>query len=432
MPIKLEPSKRAEPAKPRAPAKRRASAKRAPAKIFATKRRAAQWIVPVATSLLVLLVAIGLSWTWLASNNGQPFSSDSSSSPTAAQSVVNKPPVFAVLDAQGLPVSRHTDWAAACATVPENGIIEIEATQPWRQTSLSLPNIALTIRAAPGTRPLIEQTSAKQPLFDATAALTLVGLDLHRDCSESGSPLIRVLGNSARLTNCQLSLTPTETDSLLEVDSLEFDMSDCLCDARLGSAIRFSRQNIRRMEVNRCLIAARFGLLINLFKVGTRSPEISLSRTVWAGEQTIRLEELPPFPSIPRSLLIRASKNLFRPTGSVVSILSRRKLPAEKLDSIAKNHVIWSDDDCNIYPVAPQPLLSYADGPPLPAQIARLPFRLALWTAFWKLPSTTSVELKTRFISGELDSSAPHRQPLRPSDFSARFTGSVPEFAREF
>jgi hypothetical protein len=103
------------------------------------------------------------------------------------------------------------------------GGIEIRANGPFVLQPIHLHGKALTLRAGAGARPVIalapEAVAADLPLLTTRAALTLEGLEFHRDAGgkPGGTSLMHIHSMCAPLAvaNCRFVLVRSKTPGLI-------------------------------------------------------------------------------------------------------------------------------------------------------------------------------------------------------------------------
>jgi eukaryotic-like serine/threonine-protein kinase len=97
--------------------------------------------------------------------------------------------------------------ADAVAAAPDGATLTLHGPGPFRTWPLNLQGKSLTLRGAPGARPLIERLDVPGASWDALffgdRPLTLEGLDLHAG-SGGLAPLVSIEGATIRLLNCTL------------------------------------------------------------------------------------------------------------------------------------------------------------------------------------------------------------------------------------
>jgi serine/threonine-protein kinase len=106
--------------------------------------------------------------------------------------------------------TAHTTLAAAVAAAGDGDTITIRGEGPFLTEPIVVTGKALTLRAAPGSRPglyFARPAAAWQALVSSDRPLALEGLDLHEAPGNEPAHLVRVAGGSLRLTGCRLTAT---------------------------------------------------------------------------------------------------------------------------------------------------------------------------------------------------------------------------------
>jgi hypothetical protein len=123
--------------------------------------------------------------------------------------------------------------ADAVAAAADGATLTLHGPGPFRTWPLNLEGKALTLRAAAGSRPLVERLDAPGGTWDALLGgdrpLTLEGLDLR--AGQGIAPLVSIEGAKVRLLNC--SLRGDTSGPLLALRrGQQLDVEDCRLTAR--------------------------------------------------------------------------------------------------------------------------------------------------------------------------------------------------------
>jgi serine/threonine protein kinase len=138
--------------------------------------------------------------------------------------LVAGPPVFVVLSWAGQAEQKFSNLADALTAAQNRDVVEVRGNGPFLTPALKIAGKSLTIRAGPGTSPLLQQSPESNAKFETLLAsdsdLTLEGLILKKagapssvDLDRNGtpSPLVDVRNASLRLLNCRLHISGIAT-----------------------------------------------------------------------------------------------------------------------------------------------------------------------------------------------------------------------------
>ena len=104
--------------------------------------------------------------------------------------------------------TAHATLAAALAAAGDGDTVILHGNGLFPTEPLAVKGKALTLRAAPGSRPdlhFAKPPAAWQALLSSDRPLTLEGIDLHAAPGGEQAHLLRVVGGSLRLSDCGLT-----------------------------------------------------------------------------------------------------------------------------------------------------------------------------------------------------------------------------------
>lgn len=147
------------------------------------KRRSPALLVVAAAALLSGLLAL-LWW-----NNRHPSSKGNS---------------FALMRGDTR-VATYTNLSRAITAATSGDVLEISATAPIYCDQMELGERTVTLRAAPGTKPVLVNRSARTPLFSTKGILALEGLELRMINGDSDAIVTTTPGRLAQLDGRSLT-----------------------------------------------------------------------------------------------------------------------------------------------------------------------------------------------------------------------------------
>jgi hypothetical protein len=169
----------------------------APAATRRRRRRPSAWL-----ALAAVLSGTLIGWVARAAlSRPGPVAHQAPARPTAV-----RPVAFTV---EGRP-GRFDTLAGAVAAARSGDTVVLHGPGRVSTPPLTWQGKALTLRAAPGGRPVLELAAPEhpwQPLLCGNSELTLEGLDLRHALPREAGPLVCVEGAALRLTGCALHST---------------------------------------------------------------------------------------------------------------------------------------------------------------------------------------------------------------------------------
>ncbi|MEM8952869.1 MAG: serine/threonine-protein kinase [Verrucomicrobiota bacterium] len=198
--------------------------------------------------------------------------------------------------------------------------LSVDATSETRMPSIFLPNHAITLRAAPGASPRLVAIDSRIPLFTATAALTLEGLNLVTANYENPPPLIYTRKAPLTLKNCLAhrpaipgqAYTPGASASLILChDSPRITIRNSALFAGNLAAITLASQRTSpdttpRIRFENSLVIATHGLSINPF--APHHLELEIDRSLFLAGSHF---QPPPTPYHLPQFSITTSRSIF-------------------------------------------------------------------------------------------------------------------------
>jgi serine/threonine-protein kinase len=134
-------------------------------------------------------------------------------------------PPFIVAGSQ----TAHTTLAAAVAAAGDGDTVTIRGEGPFLIEPIIVTGKALTLRAAPGSRPSLyfaRPAAAWQALVSSDRPLALEGLDLHEAPGDEPAHLVCVTGGSLRLIGCKLT-APRRAAPVVARGAGRVELRDC-------------------------------------------------------------------------------------------------------------------------------------------------------------------------------------------------------------
>ncbi|HKI33258.1 MAG TPA: protein kinase [Gemmataceae bacterium] len=149
------------------------------------------WLIVFGAAILA-----GLGGAWLVRGSLIPRQATTATAPPA--------PGF-VVEGRG---TTHATLATAVAEAADGDVITIHGDGPFATEPLSLTGKALTLRAAPGSRPSLHfdgRPAAWQALLSSDRPLALEGIELRQTPGREPAHLVYAAGAALRLTGCRVT-----------------------------------------------------------------------------------------------------------------------------------------------------------------------------------------------------------------------------------
>jgi hypothetical protein len=300
---------------------------------------------------------------------------------------------FLVLKADGRFGGRYATFVEAVQLTESGGIVEIQADGPFAIAGIVRPNQALTIRAAPGTRPVLEAKEAKGELLHTHAALTLEGLDLRftpASPKTGGGTLIWCGSGPLRLRHCRFFVR-AECIAVFS-GSPHCEARNCEFDCAPWAGPMWRPPSGGQMVLEGCLLRCAtslqmWGPLAKPARAQLRNNTIRFGNAF----ELITYDSFRKASALRRRIDVAAVGNVFDPGSAVLMFNQNQKapLPFPEAEAALRAMMTWQDQG-NVYQ-AGRPFISYrGNWQALPG--ARVGGGLAEWGKLWGQAKVDAVQ----------------------------------------
>jgi serine/threonine protein kinase len=291
----------------------------------------------------------------------------------AAAAPAGKEP-FLIRASEGRPEKAFAGLADAVAAAQSGDAIEVRGNGPFVSPPVNLNDKALTIRAGPGFRPVIQlskdELPPSTPLLWTHAALVLEGLDLRRDDRGREKTahveyVINSNGAPIRLANCRFEVNFKENGgAVVAFSSPLFEARNCLVVSRAnGTFADWVCPSGGRLILENNAVVATEGLIFHYRANDLRDASIRLARNTVSGLAAgLHLDTHPKLPAAKEGrpeppLRLDASENVFATPGFVFALVQyqdqylpgAKVLAAAEAESFLRDLLAWRERR-NVYP----------------------------------------------------------------------------------
>ena len=336
---------------------------------------------------------------------------------------------------------RFHTLAAAVAAARSGSTIEIDGDGPYLSVPIRLRAKALTLRAAPGSRPVLrfvrEDQSEPAPCLETDAPLTLDGLQIHstghgraaRGDDPGRFSVISIRGGPFLATHCRFAVGPRNACLALRDGSGE--VRACQFSAADGVALYWAPGPEHALDLRQNLLEARAAIIVDIDRLdaGRGEATLRLDHTTVRANAAVQV-----FGEIGRGtrgfadasrldVRIEAGGSVFD-ASHILTLVdtnpSRRYRALPSMESVApklKARIAWRGHD-NLYPPSPT-WLSFASRGRKITAFADGPADLVAWKQLWDGTGTGSATV-------ELPSHGPGSSATPADDALARSVGGGP------
>jgi hypothetical protein len=327
---------------------------------------------------------------------------------------------FVVMGGTGVPERRFDTLAEAVQTASDGDTIEVRGDGPFVTRPISAKNLALTIRAGEGHRPVIELSreaaEAKASVIWTNAALVLEGLELRqslpiRSQEENRPNFVQSHGAPFYVANCRF---PPHTGAW---DSPLVSARNCMFLGWNDHGLIGSLADGARWRVDNCVFAGTVGLTFTLGEPRGRDIRISLTHNSLAGRYAFwfatdaTAEGVAKRGQVAKAIRIDALENIFDSDSAFLncdlapSVEPReREAMLRRLVDLRDLRNLYSAGHCSVQ----WSVGAHAQG-------------LVEWKRLWGEGSADPLEGRLRFRGGDLLFRAgPNGTPLEAEDFRLR------------
>jgi serine/threonine protein kinase/tetratricopeptide (TPR) repeat protein len=325
---------------------------------------------------------------------------------------------FVVTGRDGKPERRYDTLAKALGEATAGDTVEIRADGPFDQPLLSVEKKPLTVRAGPGSKPVLRFRGADVVPGSAFwlvtgGGITLEGLDIRLLGDTVGDgyhPLLRVKGGAAHVAGCRFRYEGGKPHTLaIHGDGVEVvTLVGCEFDGPFTAPLGVYPASACRVRIDDCLFTGRCGaVVIETLSPTDRDVEVTFNRNTFtvptAIDVRVRAHDPSPTPLAQpaRGFRIAARGNVFGAETSAVAVnfLDSRKgtIPTGEEGGEHLRRVLRWEEAGNLYAEKVPPLrVSYGKTKELWAwydqrqQTATVAADLAAWNRFWQLEDPRS------------------------------------------
>jgi len=353
-------------------------------------------------------------------------------SPAAA--VPKESGAFVLLGGKGVAERKFDTLVEAVRSASAGDAIEVHGNGPFVSEPITIRKNALTIRAAPGYRPVIRLSAEHETgwfLLQSDAPLVLEGLELRRETRDSHSPngaswrgIIYSLHAPLYAANCRFLLNGLHNCIVAHSQILELRNCEFLCTNN-GSAFVGDCSAGQRWGIENCVqTGGSWGLgyvTADLNKASLRVVRNTMIVRFSAFTPTLFPEGSALLTGRPEPLVrVEASGNVFDTLGSQMQFdqAQPNPLPAAEAETALRRLLAWQGRG-NLY-TSDQPFLGLSvQWKPLePATAVK---SLADWKQFWNGAEVDSMEGRVRYQGGDLLTKlVATPEKLTPEDFRLR------------
>jgi hypothetical protein len=342
-----------------------------------------------------------------------------------------EPKAFVLLGGDGAAERKFDTLAEAVAAADHGDTIEIRGNGPFETDGVEVRGRALTIRPAPGYRPVL-RLSAKgrlkdRPIMSSDAALTLEGLELQRigRSPTQAGVLIYTDRLPLRVANCRFVVKDNNAIALWGHSPPTVDVRNC---EMFGSRVAVETGSPKEgtLSMDNCVLARSTGVYFHHDKQVHRV-DVRLTRNTFAGPVALwlNISVVPDFftsGSRPdaRRFDLEVENNVFAVTECEFCVSQGaeawrdKPVPTGPFKTLVTDLVEWRDRR-NVYPSsAPFMAMVWQGGPIKPLVGAD---QLAEWRQFAG-PEAGALRGKAQFAGGDLFAQlAATPERLLPKDF---------------
>ena len=313
-------------------------------------------------------------------------------------------------------VRRFHTLAAAIAAARSGSTIEIGGDGPYLSGPIRLRAKALTLRAAPGSRPVLrfvpEDQSEPAPCLETDAPLTLEGLQIHstghgravRGDDPGRFSAISIRGGPFLATHCRFVVGPRNACLALRDGSGE--VRACQFSAADGVALYWAPGPEHALDLRQNLLEARAAIIVDIDRLdaGRGEATLRLDHTTVRAHSAVQV-----FGEIGRGtrgfadasrldVRIEAGGSVFDASHilTLVDTNSARRFrvlpPMESVAPKIKARIAWRGHD-NLYPPSPT-WLSFASRGRKITAFADGPADLVAWEQLWDGTGTGSATVE--------------------------------------
>jgi hypothetical protein len=307
---------------------------------------------------------------------------------------------------------RFGTLADAVAASSGDAVVEIDGDGPYPTPPIHLGRKALTLRAAPGARPLLvlvpDGQTGSEPVLASEAALTLEGIGLRsedrREAVRGEDPAtfaaIVVRGGPFRAAHCRFEAGPRS--ACLALARASGRILACQFSGGEGMAISWAPDPGQSLKVEQSLLSAGAPVAFDFARSGLGPGEarLRIDRSTLRALTSVRVLTAGNFlPSAHPFLRIRVERSVLDAAHvlALVNTAAPVKKQAPRPLNLAgrqlRNYLVWGGRD-NLYPKAPSWLSLASKSQPLaPARSG--PTDLDEWGRFWGRgePGSAAIEL---------------------------------------
>ena len=326
-----------------------------------------------------------------------------------AKAVPAAPFVILAKDRRG--ETRHPTLADAVKAAQSGDTIEIQGNGPYETTPLNLGQKSLVLRAGQETTPFFRlKAGSGEPMIKTAAALTLEGLELHRDAPDEnpGSyDIVSAFGApTVRMTHCRLVVKRFGCAVNTHCPLVHIRASDLRCE--WTTPLVGPMADNQQWEVEDSVIIGNdFGVGLYQFDPKPLNAKLKMSRSTLVTKRGLAwdfFEKLPTFPpglkdgEKAKFLAIDLEQNVLASRTGLLEFRHKyEEMPLDEVDRLLKRGITWHDKE-NLLPEIDQLILSRNTAFPVGAPIKTL----ADWGKLLGGKSIRSIQGNATFAGGDL------------------------------
>ncbi len=370
-----------------------------------------------------LLIGLGI---WL--GRGREPSPDSNATSTTSSQPNVAPPATHLKQVGFAIVGRDDSFgklAEAVAAASDNDIVEVHGDGPYLTAPLAINDKRLTIRAAPGSLPVllteVPGGRATAPLFRADRDLRLEGLEIRwaiegqprlTEAEMLARSVVSATGGRLLLAHCRI--VSDRLSGCVAASGGDVIAYRSQFTSRDGMGIYWRPRAGSRLHLEGCQLENRFGLAIVVDEAagGERPASIRFDGNLLMADRALQML----VDNIPRNPLPFVAQNNVFSADFFVVMMGQRTLPRGKAGSkvdegapVLRGSVAWSERG-NVYRSAME-FVGRPIGRPMPGRLDNIHSAdvkgVAKWLELWNLPAEASIEGEIEFkprsesLSGE-------------------------------
>jgi hypothetical protein len=343
---------------------------------------------------------------------------------------------FGILAGDGKPERRFATLPEAVRAAQDGDTIEVRGNGPFVCDPMTVDGRALTIRAADGFRPVIEEAPAAVRAGDrflsTNARLVLEGLEFRRQGRVMEPPLrpaemIHSQAAEVRICNCRfLSQQVPGTVSIFADGSPRCDMRNCEFVGSEHGDVGWKAWSGGQLTLDNCLLVGETGLRFHYHSRNGRNVHLQVTRNTFAALWPLWLwldiaqspagEVAPPFH-------LEVSGNVFNGQNGVFGALQGfpgrggERLPADEVRPLVQRLCTWREQG-NLYPAGVPLLGTNAGDADTWKAVLPGPGDLDAWQEYWGGVGAAPLQGQIAYEGGDVyarSASAPDQ--LTPADF---------------